>query len=117
MGPNQILGKYGEDVAASFLQDRGYTILERNWRCEIGEIDLIAKHKKLLVFIEVKTRNGSGFGHPFESVTKSKVSRMRRLAAAWVAANDAPSNGLRLDAIAVLVRNGKVAIEHIKQVY
>jgi putative endonuclease len=117
MGANQILGKYGEDAAARFLQDRGYTILERNWRCEIGEIDLIAKHKNQLVFIEVKTRSGNGFGHPFESVTKTKVSRMRRLAAAWVAINNLQSSSLRLDAISVLVRSGHVAIEHLKQVY
>lgn len=117
MGQKQILGKYGEDVAASFLQDRGYSILERNWRCEIGEIDLIAKHKESLVFVEVKTRSGQGFGHPFEAITKSKVARMRQLAAQWTITHEFSGLSLRLDAIAVLVQDGKVAVEHIKRVY
>jgi putative endonuclease len=117
MGQKQILGKYGENVAANFLQDRGYAILERNWRCEIGEIDLIAKHKEFVVFVEVKTRSGHGFGHPFEAITKQKVSRMRQLAAKWVSSHNLPDLSLRLDAISVLVLDGKVAIEHLKQVY
>lgn len=117
MGQKQILGKYGEDIAASFLQDRGYSILERNWRCEIGEIDLIAKYKESLVFVEVKTRSGQGFGHPFEAITKSKVARMRQLAVQWVNTHESSGLSLRLDAIAVLVQDGKVAVEHIKRVY
>jgi putative endonuclease len=117
MGQKQILGKYGEDVAANFLLDRGYSILERNWRCEFGEIDLIAQHKNSLIFVEVKTRSGNGFGHPFEAITKSKVSRMRKLAASWLESHDCNESSLRLDAIAVLVQNGKVAVEHLKQVY
>jgi putative endonuclease len=117
MGQKQILGKYGEDIAASYLQDRGYSILERNWRCEIGEIDLIAKYKESLVFVEVKTRSGQGFGHPFEAITKSKVARMRQLAAQWTNTHEIIGLSLRLDAIAVLVQDGKVAVEHIKRVY
>lgn len=117
MSQKQVLGKYGESVAATYLQDRGYQIIARNWRCEIGEIDLIAKQKNKIVFIEVKTRNGLEFGHPFEAITAPKISRLRKLVAQWCAQNNASGFSVRMDAISVLVRSGRVAIEHIKQVF
>ena len=117
MGQKQLLGKYGEDVAAQFLQDRGYSIIDRNWRCSIGEIDLVAKYKSRLVFVEVKTRNGTSYGHPFEAITNSKILRMRKLVSQWCSQNGALGAEVRLDAIAVLVRGGRVGIEHLKQVF
>ena len=117
MTSNQILGRYGEDRAAEYLLDRGYQIIDRNWRCSVGEIDLVAKQNDRLVFVEVKTRNGDGFGHPFEAITAQKVLRMRRLVAAWCESKNAVGANVRLDAIAVLVRGGRVAIEHLKQVF
>jgi putative endonuclease len=65
MNLRQDIGRYGEDRAAIYLQDHGYEIIERNWRSRSGEIDLIARHKDRFVFVEVKTRNGSAYGHPF----------------------------------------------------
>lgn len=117
MTANQTLGKYGEDRAAEYLLDRGYQIIDRNWRCSVGEIDLVAKENDRFVFVEVKTRNGGGFGHPFEAITEQKVQRMRRLVAAWCESKGAAGAKVRLDAIAVLVRGGRVAIEHLKQVF
>lgn len=117
MNQKQALGKYGENCAAEYLRDRGYEILERNWRCQLGEIDLVARDRGKLVFVEVKTRNGSGFGHPFEAITPLKVARMRKLVAEWCASTKTSSVQVRLDAISVLVRDGKVAIEHLKQVF
>lgn len=117
MAQNQILGKYGEDLAAQYLVDRGYEIVARNWRCSIGEIDLVALHQGRYVFVEVKTRNGTAFGHPFEAITANKVLRMRRLVAQWCQQNEKAGARVRLDAIAVLVRGGKVAVEHLKQVF
>jgi len=116
MGPKQTLGKYGEDVAAKYLEDRGYEIIERNWRCDLGELDLIARQKSKIVFVEVKTRSGTGYGHPFEAITSIKIARMRKLVSQWCLRNGQTGFDIRLDAIAVLVRNGKVGIEHIKQV-
>jgi putative endonuclease len=113
----QSLGLYGEDRAAAYLEDHGYRLVERNWRGPSGEIDLIAFDRGRFVFVEVKTRNGSGYGHPFEAITPSKVARMRRLVAEWCAAHEVSGVKVRLDAIAVLVSNGKVAIEHLKQVF
>lgn len=117
MAQNQILGKYGEDLAAQYLTDRGYKIVDRNWRCSIGEIDLVAFHNGRFVFIEVKTRNGTAFGHPFEAITPTKVSRMRRLVAQWCSTNQKAGANVRLDAISVLVSGGRVAIDHLKQVF
>lgn len=117
MNLRQNLGRYGEDRAANFLQDRGYVIIERNWRSRTGEIDLIAREKDRLVFVEVKTRNGSGFGHPFEAITAEKMARMRRLVADWCATKQISGIKVRLDAISVLISGGRVSIEHLKEVF
>lgn len=113
----QVLGRYGEDRAHDYLLGLGYQIVARNWRCSLGEIDLIALDGKRLVFVEVKTRKTDGSGHPFEAVTATKVARMRRLVAEWCAENRVSGVAVRLDAIAVLVRNGRVSLEHLKQVF
>ena len=115
--PKQRLGQYGEDSAAQFLENRGFQIIERNYRCPIGEIDIIARDGKWLVFIEVKTRSGGGYGHPLESITNQKLARMRTLANHWSHQNAVNSKHIRLDAVSVLVRNGRVLIEHLKQVF
>ena len=69
---NQVLGKSGEDIAALFFKDKGYKIVERNWRCKMGEIDLIVSKKTELRFVEVKTRSNSNFGYPEEALTYIK---------------------------------------------
>lgn len=112
----QRLGEFGESSAAEFLTARGYQILERNYRCEFGEIDIIAKENRWLVFVEVKTRSGGGYGHPFEAITNQKLARMRKLAAHWAALHSTIGTRFRLDAVSVLVRDGRVLIEHLKQV-
>ena len=117
MNLKQDLGRYGEDQAASYLQDRGYEIIDRNWRSPVGEIDLVARDKERLVFVEVKTRNGAGFGHPFEAITAKKVARMRRMVAEWCLAKQVSGLKVRLDAVAVLITGGRVHIEHLKEVF
>lgn len=112
----QLLGRYGEDRACDYLQALGYSILERNWRCRIGEIDIIARDKDRFVFVEVKTRSADGFGHPFESITETKAARLRRLVAAWCESREVSGIKVRLDAVSVLIRSGRVNIEHLKQV-
>jgi putative endonuclease len=74
------LGDAGEDLAAAALKKRGYKILERNYVTPLGEIDLIARQGKTMVFIEVKTRKGDRFGAPQEAVSAAKQARLRRLA-------------------------------------
>lgn len=74
----------GEDRAAAWYEARGYQVLDRNWRCRSGEIDLVVQRGPQLVFSEVKTRQGRAFGEPFEAVTPAKQLRLRRLAAEWL---------------------------------
>ncbi len=117
MAKHNELGAKGEQIAIDFLKNKGYQILETNWRIGKAELDIIAKFGKEMIFIEVKTRSGTGYGHPFEAITSIKIARMRKLVSQWCLRNGQTGFDIRLDAIAVLVRNGKVGIEHIKQVF
>lgn len=117
MTKNINVGKYGEDRASEFLERQGYQVIDRNWRCNLGEIDIVARDQDCLVFAEVKTRSRTGFGHPFEVITEAKMQTMRRLVGEWCRANHVSSVQVRLDAISVLLTGGKVHIEHLKQVF
>lgn len=119
IAPNRrhVLGLYGEKLAGNYLQSIGYEILERNWRCNFGEIDLIARDKARYVFVEVKTRNGSGYGHPLEAITDAKLSRLRKLVSEWCRARQLSGIDVRIDAVSVLVEKGRVQLEHLKQVF
>lgn len=117
MNSNQSVGKYGEDRAAEFLVRLGYEIIDRNWRCKSGEIDIIARDRNCLVFAEVKTRTRTGFGHPFEAITAKKIQTMRSLVSQWCHNRNLASNEVRLDALSVLIVRGRVTIEHLKQVF
>lgn len=101
MAAKDDLGRAGERRAARHLESLGYTILDRNWRCRAGEIDLVAATPTELVVVEVKTRRGDGFGHPFEAIDDTKKARLWRLAAAWIAQNRAEVQGRRLRFAAV----------------
>ena len=111
-----ILGRYGEEAAANYLTALGYEIVERNFACRAGEIDLIARDKDDWVFVEVKTRSSRGFGDPFEAITELKLAKMRKTIAQWRADRQVHALNLRLDAVSVLVSHGRVHIEHLKQV-
>ena len=111
------LGRYGEEVAARYLRDHGLTILERNWRCDLGELDIVAREGDVLVVCEVKTRTSSSFGTPQEAVTRRKLARLRRLAARWVAERGVRVPEVRLDLVGVrLDRSGDARFEHARGV-
>lgn len=98
-------GRHGEATAAAMLQERGYAILEHNWRCELGEADIVALHENELVIVEVKTRHGP-FAHDraLESITSQKRARLFRLGEAYYAQHedDLPQlDGLRVDVVVV----------------
>ena len=118
MAAKDALGRRGEEIAARFLASRGLAIVERNWRCPQGEIDVIARDGGELVFVEVKTRSSVAFGHPLESITPVKLARLRRLAAAWCDAHPGGHDTIRIDAIAVIApRVGDVEVEHLERVF
>jgi putative endonuclease len=117
MNPKDVLGRQGEQLAAEYLQRAGYRILDRNWRCADGEIDIVAAERRTLVVCEVKTRSGTRYGTPLEAITRQKRNRLRRLAVRWVIAHGLLFDEVRVDVIGVL-RNaaGELALEHVRGV-
>jgi putative endonuclease len=112
--PKDELGRYGEDLAALHLAEDGLTVLDRNWRCRYGELDLVARDPTRLVFCEVKTRSSEEFGTPAEAVTPAKKARIRSLARHWQDEHDVRAPELRLDVISVLApADGPVQLEHL----
>jgi putative endonuclease len=102
------LGARGEDLAAGWYTARGYEVLARNWRCREGELDLVVSRDRRIVFCEVKTRRGTGFGLPAEAVTGEKQRRLRRLATRWLGERS-PSKGfaeVRFDVACVTLQSG-----------
>jgi putative endonuclease len=113
-----VLGRRGEQVAADYFAASGAVIVDRNWRCSQGEIDLVVRDGDELVFVEVKTRSGLGYGHPLEAITAQKLARLRRLAAAWCEAHADAAARIRIDAVAVIApRSGGVQLEHLRRVF
>jgi putative endonuclease len=109
------LGRYGETLAARHLSETGMVVLDRNWRCSAGEIDLVLRDGATLVICEVKTRTTLDYGTPHEAVTADKVARMRRLAAAWLADHAVSPADVRLDLVAVLrPPRGASVVEHVR---
>jgi putative endonuclease len=110
-GARQEVGARGEDAAVAELERQGMQIVARNWRCPLGEIDIIAVEtvaaRRTLVFCEVKCRTGLGFGHPLESVTSTKLRKLRKLAAHWLMAERARADNIRLDAMGVIMLPGE----------
>jgi putative endonuclease len=108
------LGAYGEGLAARHLTEKGMVLLDRNWRCELGEIDLVLRDGRVLVVCEVKTRSSLAFGSPLEGVTEQKAARLRRLAARWLADHAVHPDEVRIDLVGVLVpSSGGVTIDHV----
>ena len=102
LNSRQRLGKSGEEKAAGFLEKKGYAILVKNYRCKVGEIDIIARDGEMLVFIEVKTRSGLDYGFPAEAVTPRKQRQICRTAQWYLAEQQLFGVPARFDVIAVL---------------
>ncbi|KQY59578.1 hypothetical protein ASD11_08470 [Aeromicrobium sp. Root495] len=100
---NQAVGAYGEDVAARHLQEIGMVVLDRNWTCRYGEIDIVARDGTTLVVCEVKTRTSDRYGSPLDAITPSKATRLRRLVAHWLEVHDVQPPAVRIDVVSVLV--------------
>ncbi|WP_448071625.1 YraN family protein [Georgenia yuyongxinii] len=116
MRAKDAVGAYGERVAARKLREVGLELLDRNWRCPLGEIDLVALDPRTdeVVFVEVKTRRGSAFGHPAEAVDRLKLARLRRLAGRWLSEHEVRAGGVRMDVVAVRPQpSGAAEVEHL----
>jgi putative endonuclease len=108
------LGQYGERVAARHLTELGMVVLDRNWRCDVGEIDLVLRHGDVLVVCEVKTRASDACGTPHEAITPEKLERLKRLALLWAGAHDVRPAEVRIDLMAVRPRKrGAALVDHV----
>lgn len=109
-------GNSGEDIAVQYLKKRGHVILERNFYCKQGEIDIISKDRNEIVFTEVKSRTDVGFGLPSEAVTKQKIRHLYRTAQYYLYKNNILDEFIRFDVVEILIKSGKFNINHIKQI-
>ena len=113
--PHITLGRRGEDVAARYLASTGLVLLARNWRCGLGELDVVCANGDGLVVVEVKTRSGTGFGTPAEAVDDAKADRVRALADRWRADHGIPPCPTRFDVVAVLLPpDGPARVRHLR---
>lgn len=116
-GQRASLGAYGEKVAARHLEEQGMVLLDRNWRCDAGEIDLVLRDGRALVVCEVKTRSSNDYGSPLEAVDGAKAQRLRRLAARWIEATGFHPPEVRIDLVGVLRgRTGAAQVDHVRGV-
>lgn len=114
------MGGHGEDLAVALLLSKGLEILDRNWRCPIGELDIVAfetgpDRRSTVVFCEVKTRRGLGYGTPLEAITRDKLRKLRHLSARWLLDAGVHADEVRLDAIGVVLLPGCVPeLTHVR---
>ena len=117
MRAKDILGRSGEQAAAEYLESCGLRILDRNWRCAIGEIDIVAVERRALVVCEVKSRTGIRYGTPLEAVSRAKRVRLRKLAVQWLNAHGVRFDEIRIDVVGLVYEGtGGFTIEHTRGV-
>jgi putative endonuclease len=110
-----VLGADGEQAAVDYLTGCGFRILDRNWRCASGELDIVAVERHVFVVCEVKTRSGTGYGTPLEAVGRAKQKRLRQLAIAWLTAHGIRFEQIRVDVVGLVrTSTGSFTIEHVR---
>jgi putative endonuclease len=117
MDGRSTLGRAGEDEAAAFYVRSGFEVLERNWRCDGGELDVVARRGSLIVFCEVKTRSSTMWGLPAEAVDRRKQARLRRLAGRWLADRGGRAREIRFDVVAVERGPSGLQVTHIPDAF
>lgn len=117
MDSRAVLGRAGENAAAAFYRRNGFTVLERNFRCSEGELDLVARRGSLIVFCEVKTRSSARWGLPAEAVDWRKQARLRRLAGRWLAERRPHACDIRLDVMGVEAGPGGLRLTHVPDAF
>lgn len=117
MRAKDTLGQRGEELAARYLAAAGIEVIDRNWRCADGEIDLVGIDRGTLVIVEVKTRSSVDYGHPLEAITPAKLARLYLLASRWRRAQGRHYASFRVDAVSVIDDgSGFPVIEHVREV-
>ena len=117
MAQKDVLGRNGEQAAVDYLEGVGFRILDRNWRCADGEIDIVAVDRHTFVVCEVKTRSGTRYGTPLDAVGRAKQRRLRRLAVLWLSAHGIRFDEIRIDVIGLLYDGtGGFTVEHVRGV-
>lgn len=115
---NQTLGKWGEELAAKYLANKGYSILSANYRTRYGEIDLVTEHLGIIIFVEVKTRSSTQFGFPEEAVTPKKQQHLVHAAELYLQAQNQLDSLWRFDVIAIRKGpDGKPLITHFENAF
>ncbi|MPQ32318.1 YraN family protein [Clostridium estertheticum] len=116
---NKDIGKFGEEIAETFLKNLGYKVIDKNFSCKCGEIDIIAIHKDYICFIEVKTRYGINFGIPAESVTLCKQHKIYKTAQVYILKKNIIDSNFRFDVIEVLLKNDNndFLVNHIEDAF
>ena len=114
---NKETGKLGEDIAVHYLKQNGNVILDRNFECRQGEIDIIALDKKEIVFIEVKTRTSNKYGAPSEAVNKIKQKHMLQTIKYYLYIRNLSDEFIRIDVMEVYIKNNVYKVNHIKQAF
>lgn len=112
---NKIKGKTGEDIAVNYLKNLGYEIIERNFRTEVGEIDIIAASEGYLIFLEVKMRKDTALGYPAEAVNALKIKKITQVASQYINKYNLFDIDVRFDVIEVFFEEKKV--NHIKNAF
>ncbi len=108
-------GQRGEDLAANYLTQRGFVIMERNYRCRWGEIDIICRQGGYLIFVEVRSKTTDRYGTPEESINRAKISRIRKTAMEYLTSHpERKPVKMRFDLIAITFKNKQESINHIK---
>ena len=108
------LGDKGEEIAENYLNRNGYRVLEKNYNCKFGEIDLIVKKKDVITFVEVKTRSNRNYGSPIDAMTPYKIKHMIRSVQCYIAKYHLEGTEVSLDVIEVEMINGQWEINHIE---
>lgn len=117
MREKKNLGDWGETLAADFLKDKGYLILERQYHCRYGEADLVSQKDNQLVFVEVKTRRNNRFGLPETAVNKIKIRKLYKTALVYLSKNNINHDNFRLDLIAIEINaSGQPTIRHYENI-
>lgn len=110
------IAKLGEEKASKYLTNKGYKIIERNFRVGYGEIDIIAIKNNILIFVEVKTRTSIKFGTPVESITRNKIKSLKKTCEFYKLLKPNLPEQMRIDAVSVLLKNSGIEIEHLENI-